>query len=302
MKQRTLALLVGALTIMTAIPANATAPHTSVAYQVMVSTGLAARNPFEAWFVFDKSSDPAVPGYTIPAGATIRFTFPKAFMPKPGFLGAVMLTGWSQGSIPAKFTWALDKKDPRTVVVHFDEAIEAGPPERPGLKAIHLRTSEINPAKAGNYPIAIRFIDAGPLSGTTKAIAHITPRPVPNVAAYNQLHQSKDEDWQHVKAGAEATLPIDFLVTLPDASRSVISLKLLTEDNVAILRDGKPIGSITTKGEPVTLTPQAFGPGFSRLGIVEVHARAGMTPGTGEINAALKGGTHYGIHLVVEPQ
>ena len=54
MKQRTLALLVGALTIMTAIPANATAPHPTVAYQVMVSTGLAARNPFEAWFDFDK--------------------------------------------------------------------------------------------------------------------------------------------------------------------------------------------------------------------------------------------------------
>lgn len=295
-------LLIGFLATLLAMPAGAAAPRTTVAYQVMVSTGLAARHPFEAWFVFDKSSDPAVPGYAIPAGATIRFTFPKAFTPKPGFLGVVMLTGWSQGSIPAKFTWALDKEDPRTIVVHFDEAIEAGPPERPGLKAIHLRSSEINPAKAGDYPITIQFLDAGPLTGTTKATAHITSRPVPNVAAYNQLHQSKDENWQHVKAGADAALPIDFLVTLPDTSRSVISLKLVAEDNVAILSDGKPIGSITTKGAPVTLTPQAFGPGFSRLGIVEVHARAGMTPGTAEIIAALNGGTHYDIHLVVEPQ
>lgn len=302
MIRRMSVLFIGFLATMLAMPAGAGAPQTSVAYQVMVSTGLATHNPFEAWFVFDKSSDPAVPGYAIPAGATIRFTFPKAFTPKPGFLGVVMLTGWSQGSIPAKFTWALGKGDPRTVAVHFDEAIEAGPPERPGLKAIHLRTSEINPAKAGDYPITIQFIDAGPLTGTTKATAHITPRPVPNVAAYNQLHQSRDEDWQHVKAGAAAALPIDFLVTLPDTSRSVISLKPVAEDNVAILSDGKPIGSITTQGAPVTLTPQAFGPGFSRLGIVEVHAKAGMTPGTAEIIAALKGGTHYGIHLVVEPQ
>jgi len=50
----------------------------------------------------------------------------------------------------------------------------------------------------------------------------------------------------------------------------------------------------------VTLTPQAFGPGFSRLGIVEVHARAGMTPGTAQIIAALKGGTRFTVHLIVE--
>jgi len=80
----------------------------------------------------------------------------------------------------------------------------------------------------------------------------------------------------------------------------VISLKPLTDDNVAILCDGKPTGSITTEGVPVTLTPQAFGPGFSRLGIVEVHAKAGMTPGTAQIIAALKGGTRFTVHLIVE--
>jgi hypothetical protein len=286
--------------IFAAKPARAEAPPTTVAYQPMVSTGLAARQPFEAWFVFDKSSDPTVPGYAVPVGAAIRFTFPKTFTPKPGgFLGAVMLTGWSQGSIPAKFSTALDDKNPRTVVVHLNEGIDTGPAERPGLKAIHLRTNEINPAKAGNYPIAIEFIDAGPLSGTTRAVAHITGNAVPNVAAYNQLHQSKDEDWQHVKAGDEALLPIDFLVTLPDASRSVISLKA-GDAGLGILKDGKPIGAITTHGVPVTLAPQMFGPGFSRLGIVEVHAKGGSTPGIAQIVASLDGGTQYTIHLIVE--
>lgn len=293
------AALAGAAMI-AAKPARAEAPPTTVAYQPMVSTGLAARRPFEAWFVFDKSSDPAVPGYAVPAGATIRFTFPKAFTPRPGgFLGAVMLRGWSQGSIPAKFSTALDDKNPRAVVVHFNEGIAADPGDRPGLKAIHLRTNEINPAKAGDYPITIEFLDAGLLSGTTKAIAHVTAKPLPNVAAYNQLHQSKDEDWQHVKAGEEALLPIDFLVTLPGASRSVISLKA-GDASLGILKDGKPIGSITTQGVPVALTPQAFGPGYSRLGIIEVHAKAGSTPGVAQIVASLDGGTQYVIHLVVE--
>jgi hypothetical protein len=282
-------------------PARAEAPPAAtVAYQPMVSTGLAAQNPFEAWFVFDKSSDPTVPGYAVPAGATIRFTFPAEFTPKPGPLGAVMLHGWSQGPIDVKFKTAVDSKDPRTIVVHLDEAIAAGPPERPGLKAIHLRTGEINPPKAGDYPITIQFIDAGPLSGTTTAVAHITAKPVPNIAAYNQLHHGKNQDWQRVKTGAATPLPIDFLVTLPDEARSFVSLKAATDGSLAILSDGKQIGSIRTKGVPITLTPQIFGPGYARLGIVEVHPKAGTTPGTAQIVAALEGGTEYVINLVVE--
>ncbi len=285
----------------TLTPAQAGAPSATVAYQVMVSTGLAARNPFESWFVFDKSSDPTAPGYAVPAGATIRFTFPKAFTPKQGgVLGAVMLKGWSQGGIPAKFTIALDAKDPRTVVIHFSEPVVAGASDLPGLKAIHLRTNEINPAKAGDYPIKIQFLDAGALSGTTKAVAHITPRPVPNVAAYNQLHQSKDEDWQHLKSEAVAALPIDFLVTLPDMPRSAVSLQPAPDGSLKILSDGKQIGTIRTHGVPMTLTPEAFGPGFSRLGIIRVHAKAGSQPGTAKIIAALNGGTQYEINLIVD--
>lgn len=288
-------------TVLIPTVAQADAPSTTVQHQVMVSTGLAAQKPFEAWFVFDKSSDPRVLGYAIPAGATIRFTFPESFTPEPdGVLGAVMLKGWPQGGIPAKFTTTLDPANPRVVVIHFAAPIAPGSAENPGLKAIHLRTNELNPTKAGNYPITIQFADAGAQSGETTAIAHITTMPVPNVAAYNQLHPGKDEDWQHVNAGEAATLPIDFLVTLPDECRSSFSLKPTGDRTLEILSDGKPIGSITANGVPVTLTPQPFGPGYARLGIVEVHAKAGSTPGTAKIVAALNGGTQYTIHLVVE--
>ena len=292
--------ILAAATIVAVMPARAAAPQITVAHQVMIGSGLAARNPFEVWLVLDKLSDPTVPGYEVPAGASIRITFPKAFTPKPGVLGAVMLNGWAQGSIPVKFTTALDPKDPRTVVINLNEAIAAGPADRPGLKAIHLRTSEINPAKAGDYPITVQFLDAGPLSGTAQVMAHITSKPVPNVAAYNQLHQGRNEDWQRVKTGTEASLPIDFLVTLPTAPRMSVSLKATGDGSLTILGDGQPIGSVTTTGVPIAIEPQAFGPGFARLGIVEVHARAGMTTGTAQIVAALKDGTQYAIHIIVE--
>ena len=133
-----------------AVPA--VAPPTTVEYQPMVSTGLAAHMPFEAWFVFDKSLDPKITGYEVPAGARIRFTFPSQFTPAEDLpLGAVMIR-WTQGGIPAKFSVVRDSKDPRVIEIQFAEAISASGPGSPGIKAIHLRTPEINP-KAGDYPI-----------------------------------------------------------------------------------------------------------------------------------------------------
>ncbi|HVR55987.1 MAG TPA: hypothetical protein VMT72_04095 [Pseudolabrys sp.] len=282
--------------------AQSGAPPVTVAYQPMVSTGLAAKQPFEAWLVFDKSPDPAVAGYSVPAGATVRLTFPKEFTPQAGnpHLEGALLHGWPHGAIPVPFSVMQDKTDPRVVVIRIDQAIASGPPERPGLKAIHVRTGELNPNSPGDYPISVQFIDAGPLSGTTSAIAHITDKPVPNVAAYNQLHQSKDEDWQHVKPGMEAPLPIDFLVTLPDEARSTISLTSAGDGALSILSDGKPIGSVRSQGVPVTLTPESFGPGYARLGIMRVRAKAGSQPGTAEIIAALESGTQYKITVIVD--
>lgn len=281
--------------------ASAEAPPTTFGYQPMVSDGLAAKRPFEAWLWLDKSSDPGVPGYAVPAGATIRLRFPDQFTPQAGIpLAAVMLHGWSQGAISAQFTVAADSADPRTIVIHYDQEITPGPPEKPGLKAIHVRTNVLNPPVAGDYPVTVEFVNAGSLSGTSKAVAHVTAAPVPNIAAYNQLHQGRNEDWQHVRAGEETALPIDLLLNLPGDSRSAISLRPAEGGALAILRDGKPIGLITATGVPVTLAPEAFGPGYARLGIVRVHAKAGAMKGPAEIVASLDGGTQYTIHVVVD--
>ena len=290
------AALLGLLFANTAL---AVAPPTTVEYQPMISTGLAANKPFESWFVFDKSFDPQVLGYEMPAGGKIRFTFPTQFSPeKDLMLGAVMIR-WTQGAIPAKFAVAQDAKDQRVIEVQFTEALSTSGPGSPGIKAIHLRTPLINP-KAGSYPILIEFIDAGSLTGSTRVTANITPAAVPNIAAYNQLHNNQNEDWQHVKPGTEASIPLDFLVTLPDQPRSTISLKTASEDKLSILSDGKPIGSISSKGAEISMTPQTFGPGYARLGIIELHAKAGTTQGNTQIEAKLDGGTQCVINLIID--
>jgi len=273
----------------------------TIGYQPMTSEGLAAGYPFEAWVVLDKPLDPAVPGYALPVGSTFRFTFPGAFTPQTGtHPEAVLLYGWPQKAAPVRFTVGLDPKDARTIVLKLTEPFKTEPPERPGLKAIHLRWGPLNPAQASDYPITVELSDAGALSGSTRAIARITPKPVPVIAAYNQLHNGRNEDWQHVRAGEEAGLPVDFLINLPDKARSSLSLRSVSGGELEILSDEIPIGTVTRTGVPLTLKPVAFGPGFARLGIIRVQVTAGSTPGLAEIHAQLKGGTSYVIHVFVE--
>jgi hypothetical protein len=198
------------------------------------------------------------------------------------------------------FSIVLDPQDPRTLVLKLSEPFPASPPERPGLKAIQLRWGPLNPTQAGDYPIHIQLVDAGQLSGSLEATAHISPSPVANIAGYNQLHQGQNENWQHVKAGESTPLPIDLLVTLPAKCRSFIALRPTAGGELDILSDGKPIGTITRRGVPVTLKPEAFGPGFARLGIVRYHVTGGSTPGNAEIVAQLQDGTSYTITVVVE--
>jgi len=294
----TCALLIGGIF---APAVEASLPKATIEYQVMTSDGLAAGYPFEAWVVFDISSNPAVPGFALPAGATFRFTFPSAFTPQPNsHPQAVLLYGWSQGPIPVPFTVGVDPQDPQTIVIRLTNALSASPPERPGLKAIHLRWGPLNPPQAGDYPITIQLLGAGDLSGTTQAIGHIVPKPVPNVAAYNTLHGGRNENWQHVKVGEPSAMPIDFLVTLPDKARSFISLRPASGGTLEILSDGMPIGVISKSGVPITLKPEPFGPGFARLGIIRLYVTAGSEPGVAEIEAHLNGGTNYRITVLVE--
>ena len=297
----TLSLIVLSALMLVTTTVWANPPGATIEYQPMTSDGLAAGYPFEAWVVFKISSDPSVQGLALPAGATFRFTFPQAFTPQSSNNPqAVLLHGWSQGPIPLPFTLGLDPQDPRTIVLMLTGPLPAGPTEHPGLKAIHLRWGPLNPAEAGDYPISIQFSDAGALSGTTEAIARITSKPVPNVAAYNQLHEGRNEDWQHVKNGQMTQLPIDFLVTLPDKARSFVSLRSTSEGNLEILSDGKPIGTVTRRGVSVTLKPESFGPGFARLGVLRIYVTAGSSPGLAEIDAQLQGGPRYTIHVIVE--
>ena len=285
-----------------AIPVMASPPGATIEYQPMTSQGLAAGYPFEAWVVLDRSSNPAEPGYPLPAGASFRFTFPPAFTPKPGIHPeSVLLYGWPQKAAPVPFTIGFDPRDLHTIVLKLKEAFPSGPPERPGLKAIHLGWGPLNHMRDGDYPITIVISDAGELSGTTRAIAHITSRPVPVVAAYNQLHEGRNEDWQHVKMGQTAPLPIDLLITLPDKARSSIELRPGASGNLEILSDGTPIGTVTLRGVPITLKPEHFGPGFARLGIVRLYVTGGSVAGLAEIDAQLQGGSRYTLQVVVEP-
>jgi hypothetical protein len=61
---------------MTFATARADAPAVTVDYQPMVSTGLAASQPFEAWFVFEQVIRPPRAGVRHPGGRYDPLRFP----------------------------------------------------------------------------------------------------------------------------------------------------------------------------------------------------------------------------------
>jgi hypothetical protein len=290
------------LMILSALPAMAALPKPTIEYQPMSSDGLAAGLPFESWVVFDMSSNPTVLGLALPAGATFRFTFSAEFSPQSGQPPkAVLLHNWPQKPIMIPFSVKLDPNDHRIIVVKLEAPIPVETPERPGLKSIHLQWGPLNPNVSGDYAVKVELTDAGEFSGAAEAVARITTRPVPNIAAYNQLHQGQNENWQHVKVGQTAPMPIDLLITLPDTNRCFMTLCPQEGGDLDILSDGKLIGTIIRKGVPVSLKPEPLGPGFARLGIVRYHVTAGTEPGNAEMVANLQNGTSYTITVIVEP-
>jgi hypothetical protein len=68
------------------------------------------------------------------------------------------------------------------------------------------------------------------------------------VAAYNQPHNERDENWQHVNMGYSASLPIDLLVALSDKYRYSMALRPTQEGNLEITSDGARIGIIIRRG------------------------------------------------------
>ena len=125
----------------------------------MTGDGFAVGYPFEAWVYFDRSPDPAIPGYAFPEGATFRFKFPQAFTPQPGREPqAVLLNGSPRGPIQVPFIIGIDPQDTRTIVLKLIAPLPAGPPDSPGLKAIHLRWGPLNPLEPGEYPITIGIL------------------------------------------------------------------------------------------------------------------------------------------------
>jgi hypothetical protein len=70
-------------------------------------------------------------------------------------------------AIPSKFTLGVDPKDTRTFLLRLQEAVTVEPAIRPGLKAIRLRASVLNPNKAGDYPVLLTFENAGELTGAS---------------------------------------------------------------------------------------------------------------------------------------
>jgi len=181
MKKR---LVLATVMVLFAATAWAAPPIAMIVYEPTAGDGFAVGSAFEAWVYLDRPPNPAIPGYALPEGATLRFRFPEAFLPQPDRgPRAELLSGGPSGPLGAPFTIYKDPEDARTVILILTAPLPSGSPGNPGLKAIRLSPGSLNPSEPGEYPITIEYSNAGELSGSTQAIARITKKPSADVVA-----------------------------------------------------------------------------------------------------------------------
>jgi hypothetical protein len=143
-------------------PAPATQPL-MIAPSPVTSHGNVAGQPTNMIFVMVPNPNPAVAGFGMQAGDTLRIALPEAFRRNPAVaisadtdLNLVLTKGWPQRDVHLEGQYRIGYDDAtHSMVVTATHAIAPSGANAPGIKVIHLRARTfINPA-AGRYPVTL---------------------------------------------------------------------------------------------------------------------------------------------------
>ena len=166
-------------------------------------------------FVLVADANPAVSGFSMRAGESLRLAIPSAFKRNaPVAISAdtdvnlVLTKGWPQGAVRLAGQYRVgydDKAHAMTVTASQDVAAEAA--NAPGIKVIHLRgRSFINPMP-GDYPVSVTHVavDGKPIATWQGQLKVIDDAPSARLAPTNfHLAPGVNGDYQKVAAGQVA--------------------------------------------------------------------------------------------------
>ena len=166
-------------------------------------------------FVLVADANPAVPGFAMRAGETLRLAMPSAF--KRNVLVAisadtdvnlVLTKGWPQGAVKlaGQYRVGYDEKA-NAMIVTASQDVAADGANAPGIKVIHLRgRSFVNPMP-GDYPASVTHVaaDGKPLATWQGQLKVLDDAPTARLAPTNfHLAPSANGDYQKVAAGQVA--------------------------------------------------------------------------------------------------
>ncbi len=243
----------------------------------IVADGNVAGAATDLVITLDRDLDPAVDGYRLAAGGTIRVRLPEAFRHTgepaladvfgsgdcvPGNMQcstAVMLRGWPQGPIPprmppkpageGKVVYNIEAHGPHTLV--FRARVPIGPGEpmprqvNPGIKQLHLILNGYRNPDPGTYPVEVEIMpDPTHPDAVVRGIGEVRIRPhaQPTLALTSAFTKSNP---RYLKAERGAEVPLDYLLW-GEAGQPLtgVTLETAAADTVLMRHQGRTVGRI----------------------------------------------------------
>ena len=278
-------------------------------------------------FVLDTDLDPAVPGRTLPAGSSVRITFPEEFQSVEVNAGpaatcedpcntGVILQGWPQRPFPpiADF-YSVEMDGSHTFVMTAVQDLAPG--GTPGVKQFHVILGGLtNPTEPGDYAITVEA-GTGPDGAVETGTGVVTIHPAiqPSINPTSIFAKLTDEDpngnplYQEAAAGESPPFAWDFFLFGSDGG-GIVGAELQQNDDSGgdIVQDGAVIGSFTidapegatgqsvSGGPSVDATAPVLGKATARL---TATFTAGDMPGDYVTTFEMDGGNSLAMHVTV---
>jgi len=246
----------------------------SVVKAPITPDGDVAGAPTDLVVNLDTSLDPAFLGRALPAGCSVRVTFPKEFKSTglpvqdlftpgcaPGAfqcITGIFLQGWPQHPILPHFPfppigpateYALTSDGTNTLVFTALEDLvvpNPNPAPGPGLKQIHL-IGFVNPKRPGYYPVHVEFAAGmGCTAESGVANVHIVRKIRPSVEVTSVFNEGAPNTiYQEAEASMPAPLAWDFLLWGRKGRPMVgVSVEMVRPDFALLKKGHRTVGHI----------------------------------------------------------
>ena len=174
-------------------------------------------------FVLVPDANPAIPGFAMRAGDSLRLAMPQAFKRNAQVainaetdLNLVLTKGWAQGAVRLAGQYRVGYSEAsNSIMVRAAQDIGLDGANAPGIKVIHLRGRTFVNPMPGDYPVTVSHLlgNGDTMATWTGQLKVLEAAPSARLAPTNfHLPPGTNADYQKVKAGQVAPYPLALLL------------------------------------------------------------------------------------------